>query len=207
MLLRQQREWDVSTSLTQTAGLRRTSSGRSICLYPGKYVRCSKSTYKFQKSQCLDIWIRPPRHNWPRSWSSMEDPVVPLERNLYGHPLAGLLWKRQLQKILLMYGWVKVSNWKCFIIHREKGLFLSLYVDDIKLAGKKQHINPMWKVLNKVDLGEPTYFLDHVYLVCPQGHCEMRKDTIPPETNSNDFGFFGMGVVCRVVACCCVNEA
>ena len=25
---------------------------------------------------------------------SMEDPVVPLERNLYGHPLAGLLWER-----------------------------------------------------------------------------------------------------------------
>ena len=30
-----------------------------------------------------------------------------------------------------------------------------MYVDDIKLAGKKQNINPMWKVLNKeVDLGE-----------------------------------------------------
>ena len=29
-----------------------------------------------------DIWIRLPRHTWPKSWSSMEDPVVPLERNL-----------------------------------------------------------------------------------------------------------------------------
>ena len=28
-------------------------------------------------------------------------PVVPLERNLYGHPLAGLLWERQFEKILL----------------------------------------------------------------------------------------------------------
>ena len=38
-------------------------------------------------------------------------------------------------------------------------------VDDIKLAGKKQNIDPMWKLLNKeVDLGEPTSFLDHVYL-------------------------------------------
>ena len=27
---------------------------------------------------------------WPKSWSSMEDPVVPLERNLYGHLLARL---------------------------------------------------------------------------------------------------------------------
>ena len=42
------------------------------------------------KSECPDIWIRLPRHKWPKSWSSIEDPVVPLERNLYGHPLAGL---------------------------------------------------------------------------------------------------------------------
>ena len=46
---------------------------------------------KIPKSECPDIWIRLPRHKWPKSWSSMEDPVVPLERNLYGHPLAGLL--------------------------------------------------------------------------------------------------------------------
>ena len=39
-----------------------------------------------------------------------------------------------------------------------------MYVDDIKLAGKKQNINPMWKVLNKeVDLGE---------------QCEISKDIV-----------------------------
>ena len=50
---------------------------------------------KIPKSVCPDIWIRPPRNKWPKSWSSMEDPVAPLERNLYGHPLAGLLRERQ----------------------------------------------------------------------------------------------------------------
>ena len=109
----------------------------------------------------------------------MEDPVVPLERNLYGHPLAGLLWEKQFEKILLKYGWEKVSNWECLFVHREKGLFLSVYVDDIKLAGKTQNIDPMWKVLNKeVDLGEPTSFLDHVYLGCIQMQCEIRKDIV-----------------------------
>ena len=34
----------------------------------------------------------------------MEDPVVPLERNLYSHPLVGLLWERQFEKVLLKYG-------------------------------------------------------------------------------------------------------
>ena len=68
---------------------------------------------KIPKSECLNIWIRLPRHKWPKSWSSMEDPVVPLERNLYGHPLAGLLWKRQFEKILLKHGWGKIPIWEC----------------------------------------------------------------------------------------------
>ena len=56
---------------------------------------------KIPKSECPDIWIRLPRHKWPKSWSSMEDPVVSLERNLDGHLLAGLLWERQFEKILI----------------------------------------------------------------------------------------------------------
>ena len=43
---------------------------------------------KIPKLECPDVWIRLQRHKWPKSWSSMEDPVVPLERNLYGHLLA-----------------------------------------------------------------------------------------------------------------------
>ena len=65
------------------------------------------------------------------------------------------------------------------IVHREKGLFLSVYVDDIKLAGKKQNLDPIWKLLNKeVDLGEPTSFLDHVYLGCNQRQCQISKNIV-----------------------------
>ena len=48
-----------------------------------------------------------------------------------------------------------------------------------KIGGKKHNIDPMWKVLNKeVDLGEPTAFLDHVYLGCTQRQCQTSKDTV-----------------------------
>ena len=67
----------------------------------------------------------------------MEDPVVLLERNLYGHLLAGLLWERQFEKVLLKYDWEKVPNWECLFVHHERGLFFPVYVEDIKLAGKK----------------------------------------------------------------------
>ena len=100
---------------------------------------------KSPKSECPDICIRLPRHKWPKSWSSMEDPVVLLERNLYGHPLAGLSWERQFEKIPLKHSWEKIPNWECLFVHREKRLFLSVYVDDIKLAGKKQNLDPMWE--------------------------------------------------------------
>ena len=54
-----------------------------------------------------------------------------------------------------------------------------MYVDDIKLAGEKHNIDPMWKVLNReVDLGEPTSFFDHVYLGCTQRQCEVSQDIV-----------------------------
>ena len=60
-----------------------------------------------------------------------------------------------------------------------KGLFLFVYVDDIRLAGKKQNIYPMWKVLMKdVAMGARTSFLDHVYLGCTQRECQISKDIV-----------------------------
>ena len=103
----------------QIARFRWTSSRRSIGLYPSENGRCSQ-IIENSKSECPDIWIRLPRHKWPKSWSSMEDPVVPLERNLYGHPLAGLLWETQFEKILVKHGWEKNPNWECLFVHRKK---------------------------------------------------------------------------------------
>ena len=53
----------------------------------------AQNYWKIPKSERPDNWIRLPRHKWPKSWSNIEDPVVPLQRNLYGHPLAGVLWE------------------------------------------------------------------------------------------------------------------
>ena len=56
---------------------------------------------------------------------------------------------------------------------------MSVYVDDIKLPGKKQNIDPMLRILmNQVELVEPTSFLDHVYLGCTQRECETNDDIV-----------------------------
>ena len=78
-------------------------SGQTVdarCAYTKIKVEDALKLFKIPKLECPDIWIRLQRHTWPKSWSSVEDPVVLLERNLYGHPLAGLLWERQFEKIL-----------------------------------------------------------------------------------------------------------
>ena len=85
---------------------------------------------KIPKSECPEIWIRIPRHKW---------------RNLYGRLLAGLLWERQFEKILLKHGWRRFPIGNAYSYTVKKGLFLSVYVADIKLAGKK-NIDLMWNV-------------------------------------------------------------
>ena len=100
-------------------------------------------------------------------------------RNLFGHPLAGLLSERQFEKVLLEHDWEKFRIGNVYSLTGGKGLLLSVYVDVIKLADKKQNTDSTWKVLMKdVDLGDPTSFLHHVYLGCTQRQCEISKDTV-----------------------------
>ena len=90
----------------------------------------------------------------------------------------GLLWERQFEKILLNHVWEKIPNWECLFVHREKGLFLSVYVDDIKLAGKKILIRCGNYSTKKLIWENQTSFLDHVYLGCTQRQCEVSQDIV-----------------------------
>ena len=38
---------------------------------------------------------------------------------------------------------------ECFSLTEKKDFFLSVYVDGVELAGKKQNINPTWKILSE----------------------------------------------------------
>ena len=52
-------------------------------------------------------------------------------------------------------------------------------MDEKKLVGKKQNMDPMWKTLMKdVDLGEPTSFIDNVCFGCTQKECQISQDIV-----------------------------
>ena len=43
------------------------------------------------EEDCPMVWISLPKDRRHQHWDSIDDPEVPLERDLYGHPLAGML--------------------------------------------------------------------------------------------------------------------
>ena len=75
-------------------------------------------------SRCLDTFST--TQKWPKSWEKIEEPVVPLDRNLYGRPLARLLWKRQFEEALSERGWEKIPNWECMFVQLTRLVSVSI---------------------------------------------------------------------------------
>ena len=121
------------------------------------------------RDECPETWISLPPSRQPASWRNIIDPVCPLERNLYGHPLAGLLWERHLEDALMKLQWEKIPGWECLYVHRKERLFLSVYVDDFKMVGKSENLSAMWKKIRKdISLEPETELAENVYLGCNQ---------------------------------------
>ena len=106
---------------------------------------------------------RPSRFCWTTSaWSSLGRTVM--AKTIWENPSAARLGKGFQLRMLIRTPWKRV-----FLIC-ECGWHQ---------IGWNQNIDPMDKVLHKeFDLGEPTSFLDYVYLDCTQRKCEISKDIV-----------------------------
>ena len=116
----------------------------------------------------VETWIRLPRDQWPASWhGKYRNPVVPWRLNLYRHPLAGLYWEKHCRARTMKCGFKPVKGCECFYCHAQKQVFLSVYVDDFKLAGRKESLPEVWKMLGSMlDLEPAVPVRDNVYLGC-----------------------------------------
>ena len=61
---------DIKSRLPGCAG----QAADAVSAYTQEKKEDAPTLLKIPKSECPDIWIRLPRHKWPTSWSSMEDP-------------------------------------------------------------------------------------------------------------------------------------
>ena len=97
-----------------------------------------------------DTWILLPEEAWPDNWFKTDakgavdrsqpkyvKPVFRLYKALYGHPDSGTMWEQHCHQRLLKIGFKPVPEWpSCYFNHRRQ-LFLTVYVDDLKLSGRR----------------------------------------------------------------------
>ena len=128
--------------------MRRTSSRRNIGLHSGQNGRCTITFLKFQ-SQNVQIfgYVYQKRHGpnhvqyGRSSRSSWKESV----RSSSGRTLMGkATWESPIETWRTWLG--KILNWECIFVKRARGLFLSVFVDDIKVAGKTENIEPTWEI-------------------------------------------------------------
>ena len=50
------------------------------------------------------------------------------------------VWERQCEEAFVEHRSKKIPNWECMFVHLKQGLFLSVCVGDIKMAGKNQNL-------------------------------------------------------------------
>ena len=60
-------------------------------------------------------------------------------KNIYGHKLGAFIWERFCDEAILACGFVRAIGFECLYKHVIKALFLSVYVDDFKMAGLKRN--------------------------------------------------------------------
>ena len=107
----------------------------------------------------------------------MKDPVCLLCGNLYGHPLAGLLCEKYQESVLLKVGFEKVKSWECLYVHRTFGTFLSVCVDDFKMAGRSVNLQKGWDTITKAGIRlDPPEELGH-FLGCSTKLVQISEET------------------------------
>ena len=92
----------------------------------------------------------------PKEWQHMRDPVVPLQEALYGHPRSSACWENHCETILKAKGFEPIPQWRSCFRHAKLGLFLTIYVDDFKLARPKEAVAKGWDLIKEgIELDEP----------------------------------------------------
>ena len=107
------------------------------------------SAYTQAELQGTETWVSLPADQWPTSWGNMYRPVCKFKLALYGHPKAGYYWQEHCKNALRRCGWEQVPSWESMFMHKTKQLFLSVYVDDFKMAGLAKNIRQAWAELGK----------------------------------------------------------
>ena len=159
---------DIISRLPGCAG----QAADAVSAYTQVKMKDAPQLLKNPKSECPDIWIRLPRHKWPKSWSSMEDPVVPLEAksvwSSFGRIVMGkAIWENPIEARLgegFQLGMLIRTPWKrvfLICVWRKNILIRCGKYSIKKLIWENQHLSLIMKILG-----------------CTQRQCEISKEIV-----------------------------
>ena len=57
--------------------------------------------------------------------------------------MAGMVWERKFEVVLLQEDWQKVPGLECLHVRSKLGFFLSVFVDDVKMVGERDNLSNM----------------------------------------------------------------
>ena len=101
-------------------------------------------------------FIEIPKHLCPKEWLHMHKPVCRLIKALYGHPEAGAHCERHLTAIVVELGGIAVPSHPSLFFFEKRKLLLTIYVDDLLLAGPEGEHKIFWDALGaKVNIEPP----------------------------------------------------
>lgn len=97
-----------------------------------------------------------PKELWPAEWRAKQfhKPMVLLVKALYGHPESGGHWERHLERAVKLVGGVPVENHPSSFWFPKQKCLMTVYVDDLLLAGPKENHAEIWKKLRDPKLGD-----------------------------------------------------
>ena len=159
--------------------MRRTSSWRSICLYPSENGRCTIIVKKF-RSQNAQIFgyvyqnTNGQKHGlvWKiQSFLSNEICMV--------HPVAGLLWERQFEKVLLKNTVAKkfqIGN-VCSLTEKKDYSYLCMWTISNWL-GRNKTLTQCGKYLWKTLIWADRHHSLTICWCCTQRECKTSKDIV-----------------------------
>ena len=120
---------------------------------PGYVVKTGDARGAYTQSyfEGSTTWVALPENRRPKGWlKKYTNPSVPLILSLYGHPDAGGYWEKHSEEQIAVLGFQKVGEeWNNVYWHPSKKAMLIVYVDDFKLAARKEDHDELWKNLRK----------------------------------------------------------
>ena len=108
-----------------------------------------------------ETWVSIPPELRPAAWGNKYTrPMCHLVKALYGHPESGGHWEKHLNAAVEEIGGGPIENHPSSFWFPEHEIMLTVYVDDLMLAGPRVNLDKVWTPLRKLVTTEEPESLD-----------------------------------------------